>query len=195
MNAQATTLSFLTPSTKPTLIRNEKLPNTPLITPFMDAAGNVKTDLQGNPIGYLTVSQEMPTLNGGFLNIGTRYAYISSTIANLEKVITQNKWQHGSEVPGKIIVTESLQPFYEGQKGKINPTTKDPVLVSANGNNYPVFYQANWTDNMNAVDYKIRTTEDAMAWLNARAMDRAVAQATATVSETSGVPSTETVGA
>lgn len=188
--------SILAPESKPKLMRNESHPDKVLVTPFVDKSTGVpKTDLQMRPIGSIMIAQEKVTLNGGFMNASTRYAFLSGTVEFLESLIKRHKLEHGSDIPGQIIVLESLNPFFEGQQPKINPSTKAPIGFTVNDKFYPVYYQTRFTEDMNAKDKTIRSTEEAMDWLNARNMQAVAAKAGAAIVETSNIPVTETAGA
>lgn len=197
MNLQTNSVfSILTPKTKPVLTRNETHPDKVLITPFMQQDGvTPKTDLQMRPIGSIMLTQEQSMLNGGFLNVNRRVCFLSGTIESLQSIIDRNKLKHGSELPGKVVVYESLQPFFDGQQPKMNPTTKAVIQFEVNGTNYPVFYQTRYSENENEKDVTIRSVEDVMAWLNARNINAAAAQRSNAVVETSGIPETEQQGA
>jgi len=194
MNQVNSLFSILAPNSKPVLMRNEKHPEKVLITPFMQADGATpKTDLQGRPVGSIMLSQEKTMMNGSFLNVQKRYAFLSGTIESLQTILDRFKLTAGSEVPGTIQVLESLQPFFDNQKPKVNPTTQEVIGFDINGAFYPVYYQTRYTENLEAKDVTIRSVEDAMNWLNARNIKAAEEKVAVTVVETSAIPVTETV--
>lgn len=176
----------LTSTTPVTVVGNDNLEGSPIITPLLDNANNPKVDLMGNPLGSIRLEQETTSLAGGtFLNSRRRVAFMASTMETLAKVVAANKLVNGSQIPGKIMVTESLEPFWNGQNGKINPSTEEPIGVTVGERFFPVYLKMNYTEDMSAKDTYIRTPEDVAAWLATRQVLAGTNKATV---ETSGVP-------
>jgi hypothetical protein len=73
----------------------------------------------------------------GLLALQKRVAFVRMQTAVAEALIAQNQLKEGKPLPvkGKIVVKESLEPFYEGQEAKINPTTMEIVTFM----NQPVY--------------------------------------------------------
>lgn len=185
--------SILTTDDKVRIVGNDTLPNKPLITPHMHKDGKPKTDNNMNPLGSIRFEQRTVKINNGsFANESKAVAFLSGTIEFLEKVIRVNSLTDGSEVPGRVVVYESLQPFYKGQQPKINPTTKDPVLLEVRGQKYPVFYRAVYDETGMLRDELIRSSDAAMKWIDAREVEADANAQGAGVVETSGIPATET---
>lgn len=82
-----------------------------------------------NKAGWSTtrVEQSTPTMSGRIVNIQKRVAFITGETANMEALGLTN----GGEfpIPGRLVVKESLTPFYEGQSPKIVPNTNDLVCT------------------------------------------------------------------
>jgi hypothetical protein len=183
-------LNFLTSGSKVSISANETLPDKPLITPFLDAQGNPKTDNNQRPLGSIKFRQTLRTLNGTFINAGNRVAFLAGTIEELENIIKQNKLSDGTEVPGRIIIRESLKPFYPNQRGKVNPATDEAIGYTFGGTFYPVYMQMLYVDNENTPDILIRSEETAYDWLNAHGVNMIAAEQHAQPVETMGVPAT-----
>lgn len=59
----------------------------------------------------------------------TRVAFKMGNLDTMRNLVQENNLKVGSEVAGKIIVKESITPFYHDQQPKINPTT-DAIINS-----------------------------------------------------------------
>lgn len=159
--------SFLNTITDVVLVANDKLEGNPLVTPIMDkATGNPKTDLLGNELGSIRLEQSVRSLTGSYLNNRRRVAFIGGTLEELNALLAANNLKAGSKLPGKIIITESLNPLWKGQDPKMNPQTAEVISVTVGDKPYPVYMKMTYTENMNAVDTFLRTPEDVLAWLN-----------------------------
>jgi hypothetical protein len=90
----------------------------------------------------------------GFWNMKTRVGKIRLQVALAKALIANGLLKEGKElpVPGKIIVRESLEPFYDDQEPKVNPTTGELVLFL----DRPVYRQTVFTSNLAAVDMFIK---------------------------------------
>jgi hypothetical protein len=190
-------MNFLSTGSKVMIAANESDTENKglLITPFKHDDGEPKTDNQGRPIGSMMVIQHERTLNGTFVNAGRRVAFISGTVDELNNIIKQNKLKDGSEVPGKIMIRESLNPLYHGQNPKMNPSTKEEVGFTVNGKFYPVYMQQLYTPNETTEDVLIRSVEQVEAILNAKIVNTAANQHANTFKETARVPSDENAAA
>lgn len=161
--------NFLSSGSKVHIAGNERLEGKPLVTPFLDDAGNPKTDLNLRPIGSMMLTQVKRTLNGTFINASRRVAFLSGTVEELNTIIKQNNLKDNSEVPGTIVIKESLTPFWPNQTSKINPNDPDtPIGFTVGGTFYPVYMQQSYSPVETTPDVLIRSVDDAIAWLNAR---------------------------
>ena len=72
---------------------------------------------------------------GGFLNKVRRVHFQSGNIEELKAFVDafdlKLNMDYSTKVPSRIIVEESIVPFYEGQKPKVNPSSGE--VVTANG--------------------------------------------------------------
>lgn len=188
--------SFLSSTTPVKIVANTNLPANeqgkhPIITPLMNNDGSPKVDNNGRPLGSVRLEQHQRTLSGTFLNARNRVAFIGGTLEELERLIAENKIVEGSELPGKIIIRESLEPIWRNQQPKMNPQTNEVVGIRNGDIFYPVYMQMSYTEDENAKDFLIRTTADAMPIL----MNHQIAAATMNtpVVETATIPTTEEV--
>lgn len=176
-------MSILSSTTPVTLVANKALPNNPLITPMLNPDNTPKTDLLGNPLGSIRLQQQTRSVNGGsFLNERNRVAFIGASIEVLERLVNENKLVDGSQFPGKIMVTESLEAFWPKQSCKINPNTAEQIGVTVDSKFYPVYLRMTYVEDINAKDTYIRTAEDVNNWYSVRK----------TLASTSATPPVET---
>ena len=100
--------------------------------------------------GTMRVDQSVVSMEGGYLNKRTRTAFINGKVKDLKELGLKD----GSTIDGKIVYSETFEPMYAKHKVKINPTTKEEVLV--NGKN--VYLEATFTANLSAQDSLVRAT-------------------------------------
>src|SRR5688572_19186444 len=180
--------SFITPAGPVRIVANENFPDKPLITPMLDKDGiTPKTDIVGKPLGSIMLEQNTATLNGSFLNNRRRVAFISGPIEALQTLLTSKKLEAGSQVPGKIIVKESIYPMWEGQTPKMNPQTKEKIGVTVGMKFYPVYMKMFFTENLEAKDTMVNTPEDVIAIL---VQTEALKQQNTVSAETARIPGT-----
>lgn len=86
--------------------------------------------------GTVRLDSEESVLNGGFFDIRKRVTFVSGPMEALQKTFKKA----GQVFEGKIIMIESFNPFYEGQKPKMNPQTQQVVLVQGK----PVYMEYEW---------------------------------------------------
>jgi hypothetical protein len=74
--------------------------------------------------GSIMFQESHISLNGGYTNIQRRVHFQAGKIEDLKILCKEMKLKLGVGVTGyKILVKESITPFFEGQDPKINPTT------------------------------------------------------------------------
>jgi hypothetical protein len=180
--------ALLNHTSKVSIVANETIEGNPIVTPLMQPNGDPKTDILGNPLGSIRLQQRSRSLNNGsFLNTRNRVAFITAPLAELLALVEQLKMVDGTEIDGKIVVTESLQPFWPTQTPKINPNTQETIGVTVNGTLHPVYLRMTYTEDMTAKDTYIRTPEDVILRLNAQ-VAAAVNQPAAPVVEAAAIP-------
>lgn len=99
----------------------------------------------GKTYGFYIVDETRVSLEGGFYRSSRRTATIT-----VDESINPG-WKAGHCLNGQIVVEESHTPFYEGQAPKINPSTKEVVMV----NGRKVYRQSRYTDDLTAKDVLI----------------------------------------
>lgn len=181
--------SFITPAGAVRIVRNEMVEGNPLITPMMNKDQTPKTDMVGRPLGSMMLEQHTSSLNGSFLNNRRRVAFITGPIEALQKLVDTHKLEHGKEIPGKIIVKESITPMWEGQIPKKNPTTDKEIGVFVGMKFYPVYMKMFFTENKDAKDTMISTPEDVIAAIS---FIEAIKQNATVAAETAKIPGVNT---
>jgi hypothetical protein len=161
-------LSILSTTGAVVIVANDKLEGSPVLTPSLDNMGNPKTDLNGHELASLRLEQVTRSLNGSFVNSRKRVAFLTGTMEELSSILKQNKLGAGSQIPGKILQIESLEPMWKGQSSKVNPQTGEAIGVTVGDKFYPVYMQQRFTEDMNATDTLIRSAEDVNVWISNR---------------------------
>lgn len=125
------------------------------VTVTADAEGRVIGVSDNNPeYGYIRIEQTVTAINeNGWLTNTRRSTLIKGKVEDLQNV----KYTAGQELPGKIIVKESLTPF--------NPDYADRELKIAGNTgivcryeDQPIYRQTFYTLNENAADELIAHT-------------------------------------
>ena len=107
------------------------------------ATGLVITQSENNPeYGTIRLDAVTTSMEGGFLNTRRRSAFIRGKMKDLEAL----KLKAGQILPGIIQRQESFQPFYPGQKPKMNPETGEIILQDGK----EVYFQDIYTQDVNA---------------------------------------------
>jgi hypothetical protein len=108
--------------------------------------------------GYIRVesSEGISFGNGGWLNANTKTALIKGKVTDLTTFVQKNRVTVGYEIDGKIVVNESLTPFYEGQQPKIVPSTGEVLFVETAEGKKPIYRQTEFTMDMTRVDEFIK---------------------------------------
>lgn len=143
------------------------------------------TDLLGYTLGSIRVDQRVINLTGSFLNSRNRVAFISGRIDLLNQLVAHYKWVAGSVIPGKIVVLESLTPWWPNQEAKINPSTMQKIGVQVGESFHPVYMKMEYRENLNAPDHFIRSIDDVVNELARQKMSETPANV---VKETAAIP-------
>lgn len=114
-----------------------------------DKKGNVITVSEKNPeFGHIRVEQEVVQINDrGWLQTTTRSAIINGKVEDLLKT----GFKDGSEIPGKIVVIESLKPFNLENPEKNMKIAGDTGVV-CRMDDQPIYRQTFFTTNQNSFD-------------------------------------------
>lgn len=125
------------------------------VTVTADENGNVVVPSPNNPeYGYVRVEQYANQINDeGWLRIVKRTAFIKGKVDDL---MDQN-YHEGFQLPGKIVVKESLTPFYEENPEKDLKIAGDTGVV-CRLDDQPIYRQSFFTTNLSATDELINHT-------------------------------------
>jgi len=100
--------------------KSNVLSNQPIVKahPVTGAIVTYFDNSKGETFGKIRIDQRAPVINNGFMSFANRSAFITldeSTAKEMETILEEDK---AYPIPGKVVVTESLTPFYEGQEPK-----------------------------------------------------------------------------
>lgn len=154
------------------------------VTVAADSNGNVIGVSQNNPeYGYVRVTQTIKHINDeGWLRNSKRSALIKGKVEDL----VDAQFTQGEELPGKIIVVESLVPFNE-----LNPE-RDLKIAGDTGvicrvDDQPIYRQTFYTTNESAQDQilmhtnkdeikEVQQAQRALSSLNVKSRSTVVAE-------------------
>lgn len=124
---------------------------------------NQSTEIIGkstnNPdYGYIRVesSEGISFGNGGWLNANRRTALIKGKLSDLMAFVQKNNVKVGYELQGKIVVNESLTPFYATQQPKLIPSTGEILYKETSNGKEPIYRQTEFTVDMSKMDTMIQ---------------------------------------
>lgn len=140
-----------------------------------DKEGNVITVSEKNPeYGHIRVEQECFQINDqGWLKSSTRSAIIHGKIEDLVKT----GYKDGTEIPGKIVIIESLKPFNQEDPDK-NLKIAGETGVICRVDDEPIYRQTFFTPNQNSFDELINhtNTDEIREVMEAQKMMKSIAQ-------------------
>ena len=136
-----------------------------------DKAGNIITSSENNPeFGWIFVEQTANEFSNGWLRTVKRSARIMGNVDSFKN----SGFKKGTDIPGKIIVIESLTPF------TIENPDRDLKIAGQTGvicrfDDQPIYRQAIFTTDLNAFDQfvshnnieEIKQVQEAQRALNA----------------------------
>lgn len=132
-----------------------------------DKLGNVIGVSENKPeYGYVRVQQTGAFINDkGWLKIGRRSALIKGLVKDLQEA----NFQDGQELPGKVVVMESLTPFNNENPERDLKIAGDTGII-CRIEDQPIYRQTFYTSNENAEDQLIMHTnsEEIKEVLNAQ---------------------------
>ena len=119
------------------------------VTVTADATGNVIGISQNNPeYGYIRVEQIATQINDeGWLKTVKRSALIKGKVQDL----IDTKYEADTEIPGKIVVRESLTPFNSENPDRDLKVAGSTGVICRIGDQ-PIYRQTFFTTNLNAQD-------------------------------------------
>jgi hypothetical protein len=119
------------------------------VTVIADKEGHVTCISENNPeYGYIRVEQIVQQIdNKGWLKNARRIAFINGKVEDLVKL----NYQEGDQLPGKIIVKESLEPFYLQNPDKHLKVAGESGIV-CRLDDQPIYRDVVYTNNIHAED-------------------------------------------
>ena len=126
------------------------LSNQPIVKahPVTGAIVTYFDNAKGETFGKIRVDQRSPVINNGFMSFANRSAFITldeSTAKEMESILGEDK---PYPIAGKVVVTESLTPFYEGQEPK-RKGAEGEVITHLGA---PVYRDTNYVFDLDAKD-------------------------------------------
>lgn len=120
-----------------------------------DKDGNIVTVSEKNPeFGHIRVEQDCFQINDqGWLKASKRSAIIHGKIEDL----VMTGYKDGTEIPGKIVIMESLKPFNQEDPDK-NLKIAGETGVICRVDDEPIYRQTFFTTNQNAFDELLNHT-------------------------------------
>ena len=130
--------------------------NKQVVTIIGNKKNEVLTVSPNNPeYGWLAVQSTQPTFQEGFMRLGKRVAFIAGTVKQLEEYISGLNLVVGSELPGKIVIREQLEPIdannLETGIKYPNAAAKEAGLMCSVGDQ-PVYRRAFYTPDLSIID-------------------------------------------
>ena len=105
----------------------------------------------GKTYGRIRLDSTNFVSNNGITNVVKRVAFETLTPETLPAMTPLLKADAPYPIKGKILVKETLEPQYEGQVPKLNPSTEQYVTVKG----HQVYRTTSFTSDMNADDILI----------------------------------------
>ncbi len=124
------------------------------VTVVADSNGNVVTVSPNNPeYGWIFVEQTATQFDNGWMRNVVRKARINGKVDDLVAA----KFVGGQEIPGRIIVLESLVPFNNEEPDRdLKVAGKSGVICRYE--DQPIYRQSYFTTNLNSFDELINHT-------------------------------------
>ena len=111
---------------------------------------------KGETFGKIRVDQRCPGINRGFMSFANRSAFITydeDTAKEMETILEEDK---AYPIAGKVLVTESTEPFYSEQEPKRKGTDGD--IITHGG--APVYREINYVFDLEAKDTLLASDRD-----------------------------------
>lgn len=118
------------------------------VTVTADKNGNVISVSENNPeYGWVIVKQTVSQLENGWLKKSTRTSRINGKVDDLLEM----GFKDGTELPGKIVVLESFQPFNQEEPDRDLKIAGDTGVI-CRVDDQPIYRKSVYTSNLNAFD-------------------------------------------
>ena len=111
---------------------------------------------KGDTYGKVRVDQRAPVISNGFMSFANRSAFITMDEKTAKDMETILKEEQPYPIAGKVVVRESLEPFYEGQEPKINPSTNEVITHLG----APVYRDTDFVFDLEAEDTLLATDRE-----------------------------------
>ncbi|WNH13855.1 hypothetical protein [Thalassobellus suaedae] len=138
--------------------KSNVLSNKPIIKahPVTGAIVTYFENTEGETFGKVRVDQRAPVINNGFMSFANRSAFI--TLNELDAKAMEAILIEDAPYPieGKVVVTESLEPFYEGQEPK-RKGTEGEIITHLGA---PVYRKTNYVFDLEATDILLVSDRD-----------------------------------
>jgi hypothetical protein len=129
--------------------------NTNKVTVTANANGQVITVSPKNPeFGWVAIESIQPTFSEGFLKLGKRVAFIAGSVKELQEF----NFIAGEELPGKIVIKETLEPLNakDATMGiKYPSAAAKKAGLACTVNDQPVYRKSYYTPDTNKLDIMI----------------------------------------
>jgi len=120
-----------------------------------DENGNIVRVFEGNPeYGYITIKQNAQVVNAdGWINTQTRSCQIKGKVNELSDM----NYKENQELPGNIIIKESLTPF-NANNPSVNLKVAGDTGIICRVDDEPIYRQSIYTTDMTIEDELINHT-------------------------------------
>ena len=126
------------------------LSNQPLVKAH-PVTGSIVTyfeNSKGETFGKIRVDQRTPVINNGFMSFANRSAFITLDEEDAKAMETILIEDTPYPIVGRVVVTESLEPFYKDQEPKRKGV--EGAIITHLG--APVYRETNYVFNLDATD-------------------------------------------
>ena len=137
---------------------SQVLSNQPLVKAH-PVTGSIVTyfeNSKGETFGKIRVDQRAPVINNGFMSFANRSAFITLNEKDalaMETILTEDA---PYPIEGKVVVTESLEPFYDGQEPKRRGAEGEVITHMG----APVYRETNYVFDIEAKDTLLVSDRD-----------------------------------
>ncbi|WP_372757995.1 hypothetical protein [Mariniflexile sp.] len=138
--------------------KSKVLSNQPLVKahPVTGALVTYFENSKGETFGKIRVDQRAPVINNGFMSFANRSAFITLNELDAKAMETIIVEDAPYPIEGKVVVTESLEPFYESQEPKRKGADGD--IITHLG--APVYRETNYVFDLEAKDTLLVSDRD-----------------------------------
>jgi len=137
---------------------SQVLSNQPLVKahPVTGAIVTYFENSKGETFGKIRVDQRAPVINNGFMSFANRSAFITLNEKDAKAMETILIEDTPYPIEGRVVVTESLEPFYDGQEPKRRGAEGEVITHMG----APVYREANYVFDIEATDRLLVSDRD-----------------------------------